>query len=86
MRRPFLRSLGIGTAILSLASASACRARQAAPDQIYLNARIWTGDSARMAATAIAVRGDRIVAVGDDAAVRALAGETTTIEDLGGGA
>jgi len=56
----------------------------APPDRVLLNARIWTGDSLRPSATALAIRGDRIVAIGDDATIRALAAAETRIEDLGG--
>lgn len=56
----------------------------APPDRILLNGRIWSGDSTITGATALAIRGDRIVAVGDDGTVRALAREGTFIEDLGG--
>jgi len=62
----------------------AARYQPAAPDRVYLNGRIWTGDAATPAAQAIAVRGDRIVAVGSDASVRALARPATTIIDLRG--
>jgi predicted amidohydrolase YtcJ len=55
-----------------------------APDLILHNGNVWTGDSAQPSAQAIAIRGDRIVAVGDDASVLALAGDGTTTEDLGG--
>ncbi len=68
---------------LCLTFGAACRG-EPAPDRVLFNARIWTGDPARPAATALAIRGDRIVAVGDDATVRALAGEATVVEDLGG--
>jgi predicted amidohydrolase YtcJ len=51
---------------------------------IFLDARIWTGDPDSPEATALAVRGDRIVAVGTDAEVRALAGDGSRIEELGG--
>jgi len=54
------------------------------PDRILVNAVIWTGDSARPAATALAIRHDTILAVGTDEAIRALAGPTTHLEDLGG--
>lgn len=57
---------------------------EAPPDRILVNALIWTGDSARPAATALAIRGDRIIAVGDDATIRALAAEVTVVEDIGG--
>jgi predicted amidohydrolase YtcJ len=55
-----------------------------APDDIYVNARVWTGNPASPAATAFAVADGRFVAVGDDARVRALAGAGTRIVDLGG--
>lgn len=73
------------TAVLAIAlgSALAC-AGEAPPDRILVNARIWTGDSLRPEATALAIRGDRIVAIGDDATIRALAAADTPIEDLGG--
>jgi len=62
---------------------AACDAPPPPPDLVFVNARIWTGDSLRPEATAIALRGDRIVAVGDDSTVRALAGASTRLEDLG---
>jgi predicted amidohydrolase YtcJ len=62
----------------------ACADPEAGPDRILLNARIWTGDPARPTASAIAISGDRIVAVGSDDSVRALAARGTRIEDLGG--
>lgn len=73
---------GVTAAVLALSAA--CRETPAPPDTVYLNARIWTGDSARPAATALAVRGDRIVAVGSDSAIRALATERTHLVDVGG--
>jgi predicted amidohydrolase YtcJ len=48
-----------------------------------LNGRVWTGNPAQPEAEAIAINGDRIVAVGSTAEVRALAGTTAPI-DLGG--
>lgn len=42
---------------------------RAAADLLLVNARIWTGDPARPAATALAVRDGRIAAVGADADV-----------------
>lgn len=84
MRRLPARFLCGNIIVGALVLAAGCGERAAAPDAVYLNARIWTGDSARPAATALAVRGDRIVAVGDDSTVRALASDATRIEDLGG--
>lgn len=51
---------------------------------ILYNGRLFTADSTRPAATAIAMRGDTILYVGDDAAARALAGPQTELLDLQG--
>jgi predicted amidohydrolase YtcJ len=53
-------------------------------DMILHSGRVWTGDDARPWAEAVAVRGDRIVAVGDDAEVLALRGADTRVVDLDG--
>ncbi len=49
-----------------------------------VNARIWTGDSRRPWAEAIAVRGDRIALVGSSAEVRKLATSSTNVIDAHG--
>jgi hypothetical protein len=54
------------------------------PDHVYFGARVWTGDSSMPEASAVAVQGDKIVAVGPDEVVRALAGPGTVSVDLGG--
>lgn len=54
------------------------------PDLILFNARVVTMDDAGRVAEAVAIKGDRIVAVGDTATLRALAGSRTKILDLGG--
>ena len=53
-------------------------------DLIVRNARVWTGDSARPSATALAVRGERLVAVGSDAEVALHRSPRTRIIDAGG--
>jgi predicted amidohydrolase YtcJ len=55
-----------------------------AADLLLVNGRVWTGDSSRPAAQAVAVRGDRIVAVGRDDEVARLRGPGTRVADLGG--
>jgi hypothetical protein len=70
--------------ILALLPLAGLAADPLAPDRIYLNARVWTGDPAQPAAQAFAVRGERLLAVGDEAVVRALAGAATAIVDLDG--
>ena len=56
---------------------------QAAPDLILMNGRIYTVDAARPWAEALAATGDRIIATGTTAEIRALAGATTRVIDLG---
>ena len=48
-----------------------------------VNARVWTGDSTRPWADAIAVRGDRIAMVGSSAAVRKAAGSARVVDASG---
>lgn len=53
-------------------------------DLILINGRIWTGDAKNSWATAVAVKGDRIIAVGSDASIKKFSRRSTKIEDLGG--
>lgn len=73
--------VALGVALVAVLAACG---REPAPDVILHNARIWTGDAAQVSAEAIAIRGDRIVAVGTNAEVLALAGDSTRVEDLQG--
>ncbi len=54
------------------------------PDTIYLNGKFVTVDEAFTTAQAVALSNGRFTAVGPDAEVRALAGDSTRIVDLGG--
>ncbi len=54
------------------------------PDIILHNGKIFTVDTNRPWAQAVAIRGSRIVAVGNNGPVRALAGSGTQSIDLGG--
>lgn len=56
----------------------------AAADLVLLNGKVWTVNAKQPEATAVAIWRDRILAVGDDAAVRALAGQETRVVDLKG--
>jgi predicted amidohydrolase YtcJ len=63
----------------------ACRAgERAAPDLLLTGGKVFTADSARPWAEAIAIRGDRIVAVGSTTTIDSLAGPTTRRIALGG--
>ena len=55
-----------------------------AADCVLVNGRIVTLDSARPRATALAVAGDRIVAVGGDREIRRLRDRRTKVVDLRG--
>jgi predicted amidohydrolase YtcJ len=62
--------------------ASAASAQEA--DLIVRNARIWTGDTLRPRADALAIRGERLLAVGTDREVSAHGGARTRVIDAGG--
>jgi predicted amidohydrolase YtcJ len=55
-----------------------------AADLIITNAKIWTVDKAHPTAQAVAVLGDRIIAVGSNAEVDVLRGHDTKVIDAGG--
>jgi hypothetical protein len=54
------------------------------PTRILVNGNVLTMDASDHMAQALAIEGDKIVAVGSDADVRRLAGPDTSIIDLGG--
>ncbi len=53
-------------------------------DLIIANATVWTVDKAHPTAQAVAVLGDRIIAVGSDSEVEVLRGRATKVIDAGG--
>lgn len=70
--------------IALLLTLTAFHAEAQAPDRILLNGKIITVDDQFHIAEALAISGERIVAVGSSAEIRALADEETEIDDLGG--
>jgi predicted amidohydrolase YtcJ len=70
-------------ALLASATAEA-QVPRPAPDLIVVNARIYTVDNAHPMASALAVRGGRIVFVGSDAEARTLATARTRVLDVKG--
>jgi len=68
--------------VLALAAVRAGAADHA--DRIFVHGKIWTEDDQHPVAEAMAIHGDRILAVGSDADIRALAGPDTAVVDLGG--
>ena len=75
-----LRSLLLGLAVLALPRSALAQGA----DLIITGARIWTGDSARPLAGAIAISGDRIVGVGDESAVQGFISSSTRRLNLTG--
>ncbi|HEX3159050.1 MAG TPA: amidohydrolase [Gemmatimonadaceae bacterium] len=71
------------TGLFSLPADAPSR-RDPAPDLVLLGGRVFTADSTRPWAQALAIRGDRIVAVGTTSSVLALAGPATRRIRLGG--
>ena len=75
-------------ALLTLAGLASCRsgpASSAGPADLVVYGRVWTGDSGRPWAGAVAVSGDTVAAVGDSAEVEALVGPSTRVLANGGG-
>ena len=70
--------------VLVLFSAAVVNAAIAEPSLVLLSGRVFTGDTARPWAEAVAIEGDRISAVGTTAEIKALAGATTKVIDLAG--
>lgn len=68
--------------LIAVLSAAALRAQ--APDTILINGKVLTVDARNSVQQALAVRDGRITALGTSAAIRATAGATTRIIDLGG--
>lgn len=74
----------VSTYLAVLALAPAVLRAQSAADVVLTNGHIYTVDNARPVATALAVRGDRVLFVGSDAEARALVTPSTTVIDLHG--
>jgi predicted amidohydrolase YtcJ len=85
-RAPRLRSCGraLWWMLAALPFAVSAQTAGQRADRIFVNGKVWTGDDARPAAEALAVAGDKILAVGTSQEIRALAGPKTVSVDLGG--
>ena len=84
MQNAFSRVTAGLTLIVAFAASMPVLAQPAAVDAIFTNGKIVTVDEQFRIAEAVAVSGDRIVAVGTAADIGALAGTDTTTTDLGG--
>ena len=82
--RRVARSTAAALLALAVLAALPSEGRGQAPDLIVRNARITTLDLARPEATALAVAGEKVLAVGDDATIDALRAPGTRVIDAGG--
>ncbi len=79
-----MRASFVALALLSLLVTASPPSASPNVTMAVVNARVWTGDSARPWADAIAVSGDTIAAVGSSAEIRKLAGAGARIIDAHG--
>ena len=77
-------SMKIILLLLSFAMVPALAQSKPTADLIVTNAKIWTVDHKQPTAEAVAVIGDRIIAVGSRADIDALRGPNTNVIDAGG--
>jgi predicted amidohydrolase YtcJ len=81
-----IKTLCAGAALVALLAG--CDKPPAAPanpaDAVYINGKIYTGNTAQPWAEAIATKGGAIQAVGTTADIQKLKGESSTVVDLGG--
>ncbi len=75
-----MRLLFLPFALIAIATG----ARAQAPDLIVTAGRVWTGNDAQPEAEAVAIAGDRIVAVGSRTEILALRGPATRVLDMPG--
>ncbi len=88
---PTPRLLLILSSVVASAATGSLPASQVAADLVVRHARIWTGGTGPAATpvptaepTALAVRGERLIAVGTDAEIAPLVGPATRVIDAGG--
>jgi predicted amidohydrolase YtcJ len=83
-RNQFIRVSVVALVVLAAGTALKGAGAESAPDLVLLNGKIFTSESTRPYVEALAIRGERIVAVGDSASIKILAGPRTKQIDLGG--
>lgn len=86
MRAIFLLLVGLSVASCEQASTDSreMSLATAVADTVFINGKILTVDESFSVAESLAISGTRIIAVGDNEAVQAYAGDTTMTIDLGG--
>ena len=79
-----IKGLCLSFVVILLASCSQPPEREITADSVYVGGTILTMNPSNDEASAVAVLDGRIVAVGDDAAIMATAGDDTNVVDLTG--
>src|SRR5580698_562147 len=81
-----MRRMAVGVCVAAILVSGAVFAgtQEKTPDTILFNGKIFTSDSSLPYAQAVAIRGERIMAVGDSEKIKMLAGAQTKQLDLGG--
>src|SRR5207249_1496442 len=82
--KSFSRWMLVWLILICEAAMAAGGQMKTAADLIISNAKVWTVDSKLPTAQAVAVFGDRIVAVGSNADIEAWRGTSTQVIDAGG--
>jgi predicted amidohydrolase YtcJ len=86
-RREFLKYLTASAGLVGLAATGGCASTPAAEgpaDTLMVNGRIATLDPRQTFVSALAIKGDRIIATGNDADLARLRGSATQVIDAGG--
>src|SRR5262245_19888099 len=84
MHRRACRMIGVAACLASGLPLSCSHSSRVAADLVVTGANIWTGDSRRPAAAAVAVIGDRIVDVGSADDIEPWRGSATTVVNADG--
>ena len=82
--KPIHRIFALLLAALTIFQACAPNPSSPTPNLLLINGNFFTADSLRPHATAVAIQGNRIFAIGSDAEIKKLAGEKTEVIDLQG--
>src|ERR1700733_1795689 len=83
--RTLLGLIAMGLAISVLGWSAVASAKETSPSLIIFNGKIFTSDMDHLYVQALAIRGTRIIAIGDSDAIKALGTARTRRIDLGGG-
>jgi len=82
--RTLLGLIAMGLAISVLGWSAVASAKETSPSLIIFNGKIFTSDMDHLYVQALAIRGTRIIAIGDSDAIKALGTARTRRIDLGG--